>query len=136
MALPPELLERFDKPIEYGVIDCIQFAAAAWEHYTGKNPAVGIEYGSEDEACELIERAGGLDELVSSALGEGFVPSPATVKDIEDGDIALTSFPAMGGMLGVVQVPFLVVLADRGFMLVGFEKLIKVWKCRKPSSPQ
>lgn len=129
MSLPLELLERFDGPLEWGVNDCVQFAAAAVEFFGGWRPEVP-RYASEREAVRIIASGGGLDRLVSAVM-----PPPIHVKDAQLGDIVLTAFRDTGPMLGVADPRgFWVRREVGGFIPLDLEFAIKVWPWRQSHS--
>lgn len=126
MSLELELLQRHDRPIQWGINDCVQFAAAAVELYGGWRPELPY-YTSEREALRLIAAGGGLDELVSAVL-----PPAIHLKDAQIGDIVLTSFRDTGPMLGVADPRIFWILDARGgFVPLDLEFAIKVWPCRQ-----
>lgn len=126
MSLALELLERFDRPLEWGVNDCVQFAAAAVEFYGGWRPELPY-YASERAAKGIIASGGGLDALVSAVM-----PPAIHVKDAQIGDVVLTAFQDTGAMLGVADpLGFWVRREIGGFIPIDLELAIKVWPCRR-----
>lgn len=89
-------------PFAWGTADCVQTAARMVELFTGRNPAYGKAYDSERAALRLIAEAGGLEALVTEALGK---PRTVTMHGhlIQPGDIVLTCYRDYGHMLGVAQ---------------------------------
>lgn len=129
MSLALELFQRHDGPLVWGVNDCVQFAAAAVEHYGGWKPVLPV-YSTEREALRIIAEGGGLEALVTRALGE-----PIHAKDAQLGDVVLTVFRDTGPMLGVVndRLHFWIRSAagERGgFLPLELELAVKVWPCR------
>src|SRR5690348_1866580 len=108
MSLDPELLKRHEGPLVWGVRDCVQFAADVVERYSGRRPQLP-KYSSEREAREIIAAGGGLEALVTRAIGPPIHP-----KDAQLGDIVLTTFRDYGEMLGVVAPPGFWLLANAG----------------------
>ena len=86
------------KPFEYGVMDCMQFAAAVAHEITGVDYSAGFEYVGEGEANRIIRGSGSLRELVSEILGK----SPVPVNELDIGDPVLMHIKRdlMGVMLG------------------------------------
>lgn len=129
MSLALKLLERHDGPLVWGVRDCVQFAADAREHYGGQRPGLPA-YSSEREAREIIASGGGLEALVTCALG-----NPTHPKDAQIGDTVLTAFRDTGPMLGVADPPhFWVHISSGGvggFLPVSLDFAIAVWPCRR-----
>ena len=125
MSLAVEILQRHEGPTVWGVRDCVQFAADSVEHYSGKRPALP-KYGSEEEAREIIAAGGGLEALVTRALGE-----PIPHKDAQVGDIVLATFRETGPMLGVFDPPgFWVLVNAGGFRPLKLSFAVRVWSCR------
>jgi hypothetical protein len=99
----PERLAEFiasrrQEPFAYGTHDCCQFAAAAVEAMTGENPAAAWQYSNELGAARLIIETGGIDKLVSEAMGGPVHPSQAG-----RGDVVLAELdrgPTIGVCLG------------------------------------
>lgn len=99
----PERLTEFVEarrgvPFEYGSHDCCAFAAAAAESITGVNPAAPFPYRNELGAKRLILEHGGLDKLLTAALGEPCSPAMAGRGDIVLAE--LESGPTAGVCLG------------------------------------
>ena len=127
MSLDLELLQRHDGPLQWGINDCVQFAAAAVELYGGWRPELPY-YTSEREALQLIAQGGGLDALVSAVM-----PPAIHLKDALIGDVVLTSFKDTGPMLGVADPRgFWIRGMHGGFAPLDLELAIKVWPCRQP----
>lgn len=83
----PERLASFletrrQTPFAYGTHDCCAFAGAAAEAITGTNPAAPFPYDSEIGAQRLIVKHGGLDKLLTAALGAPVAPAMAGRGDI------------------------------------------------------
>lgn len=136
MSLDTGLLKRHEGPLAWGVRDCVQFAADAVEFYSGRRPTLPT-YSSEREARAIIAQAeaearargsneGGLEALVTIAMG-----APIHPKDAQLGDIVLTTFRDYGEMLGVVDPPGFWLLANGGgFVPVKLSFALRVWACR------
>jgi hypothetical protein len=73
---------RREEPFAYGTHDCCQFAAHAVEAITENNPAKDWHYANEIGAGRLIVEAGGIDALVTQALGEPVHPAEAGRGDV------------------------------------------------------
>lgn len=125
MSLVIELLKRHEAPLEWGVNDCVQFAADAVEVYGGRRPELP-KYSSEREARAIIADGGGLETLVTRALGE-----PINPKDAQVGDTVLAVFAESGAMLGVCDPPWFWVRAARGgYIPLHLKRANRVWSCR------
>ena len=79
-----------DVPFQWGVNDCVHFAAA------GRYP-VGFTYDSEVAAKRILADAGGLEAAVSQVLG----PARTDLRECMDGDVVLASFKDYGHVLGL-----------------------------------
>lgn len=101
----PERLARFieerrSAPFQFGssAHDCCSFAAGAVNAITGVDPSTAWPYRNEIGARRLIIEAGGLDSLVTRALGEPVHPAQAG-----RGDVVLAELeegPTVGVCLG------------------------------------
>jgi hypothetical protein len=89
---------RRNEPFQYGTHDCCQFAAGAVTAITGENPAIRWTYRNEVGAMRLIVSAGGLDKLVTQAMGEPVHPSRAGRGDVVLAELELG--PTVGVCLG------------------------------------
>jgi hypothetical protein len=78
------LHSRIATPFSYGNggHDCCQFAALAVEAMTSENPAANWHYSCELGAARLIHKAGGLETLITEAMGSPVHPSKAGRGDI------------------------------------------------------
>jgi hypothetical protein len=89
---------RKDEPFAYGSHDCCQFAAGAVEAVTGENPADPWNYRNEIGAYRLMAEAGGIDGLITQALG-----NPVNAAQAGRGDVVLAELengPTAGVCLG------------------------------------
>jgi hypothetical protein len=99
----PERLASFietrrETPFAYGTHDCCAFAGAVAEAITGTNPAAPFPYDSQVGALRLIAEHGGLDKLLTAALGEPVPPAMAGRGDIVLAD--LEGGPTAGVCIG------------------------------------
>jgi hypothetical protein len=60
---------RMNTPFAWGAHDCCRFAAGAVLAMTDDDPMIGYAYTDEHEALQLIVDGGGLEALVTAALG-------------------------------------------------------------------
>ena len=75
--------EAQGRRFEWGAWDCCQFAARDVEAVTGRDPReLFPPYTSEAEAESIIAECGGMQELITRALGESVQPSRAMRGDI------------------------------------------------------
>jgi hypothetical protein len=76
------------KTFAWGEWDCCQFAASIVATLTGRDPRdIFPAYTAESEALRIINDAGGMDALITQALGE---PKPRSFA--QRGDIVLCDF--------------------------------------------
>ena len=111
----PERLADFmddvrEEPFAFGTHDCCQFAAKAVEAMTGENPAAPWAYDGEWGAKALLDANGGVEGLVTLALGAPVHPSrmqrgDVALADLEHGPTAgictgnAIAFPAAVGVI-------------------------------------
>lgn len=115
----PELLAEYvatrrKAPFEWGTHDCCRFASGAVEAITGVDFMHDYHYSNEIGALRLIHDAGGLEVLVTRALGAP-LPSVAQAKrgdvllaDLENGPtvgVSLGSTAAYAGAIGLLYLP-------------------------------
>jgi hypothetical protein len=84
-------------PFSYGNggHDCCQFAAMAVEAMTGTNPAAKWHYSCELGAAMLIKKAGGLQALITEAMG-----APVHASQAGRGDVVLAELDR-GDTIGI-----------------------------------
>jgi len=103
----PELLaayiaSRRAAPFAWGTHDCCKFAAGAVVEITGENLMHDFHYANEIGALRLIAEAGGLEVLVTRALG---APLPS-VAQARRGDVVLADLdhgPTVGVCVGAAS---------------------------------
>lgn len=119
-------LNTWDKnDFQYGSTDCCQFASHVVKEITGEDHAAKFEYGSEEEAQQIIEQHNGLVGLISSLLGE---PSKAE----KDGDVCVLFIPSIGELLGVRYKGNVVCITEKGLKAVEYKYVIAEWAiCRQ-----
>lgn len=124
----PQRLDAFIEsrrgtPFAYGSHDCCLFSAGAVEAITGENVAARWHYTNEIGARRLMAKWGGVDGLVTAALGDPCHPSQAGRGDIVMAE--LTNGETIGVCLGAVcafaEEPQGVALRPRSLIL-------KAWK--------
>jgi hypothetical protein len=118
------IASRRDTPFSYGNSghDCCQFAAMAVEAITGTNPAANWHYSCELGAAMLIKKAGGLESLITEALGE-----PVHVSRAGRGDIVLAELDR-GDTIGVCLGRDCVFPADVGTVMRPRASIRVAWK--------
>lgn len=76
------IASRIAEPFAYGTHDCCAFSARCVEALTGTNPAAAWHYANELGAARLMREAGGLEALITQALGPPVHPSRAGRGDV------------------------------------------------------
>ena len=114
------------RPFSYGIVDCCQFTAHVANVITGRDYATKFDYSSEEEATRIIEKHGGLAQLIRSILGE-----PSDV--LEDGDPVLLELPAgVGEVLGIKLGTQVVGLSESRMIQVGSRYWREGWHLCPP----
>jgi hypothetical protein len=113
---------RNGEPFSYGVHDCCQFAARAVEAITGEYPAHRWQYRNEIGAYRLIHEAGGIDQLITQALGE-----PVHASLAGRGDVVLAELEA-GLTAGVCVGRHCAFPAQVGVTFRPRSAILKAWK--------
>lgn len=126
MKLPLELLELHDGRFQWGVSDCVQWAAASVKFFSGRDPLAHYRYSSEAGARAMIAGAGSLEKLVTIELGE----PRSRIADTEVGDVVLATFADSGEILGVAEPPVFWLRAARGYVPIELSLALRVWPCR------
>ena len=107
----------------WGLNDCCTFAADAVEALTGVNPMCGFEaYQTEAAAARVVHRAGGLDALATSRLGQPVSPAFAAV-----GDVVLVENEGRQ-MLTVCNGTSVIAPGEFGMVALGMESALAAWK--------
>ena len=128
MSLPVELLRKHDVPFQWGVSDCVQWAGAAVEFFSGRDPVSHYRYSTEEEARAIIAASGSLEALVTREIGE----PRARCSEAALGDVVLSVFRETGPILGVADPPVFWLRAPAGYIPVEMTLALRVWPCRKP----
>jgi hypothetical protein len=70
-ALEEHIQNQMHRPFEWGVHDCLLFAASCVEAVSGDDPAIEYRgtYSTALAAYRIIDDAGGFDALIDSCLG-------------------------------------------------------------------
>ena len=116
-------LDELDGEFEYGRRDCCQFVALVVEKLYGRQ-VMPIEYSSEAEAMEYVDRMGGLEEAVTAELGEPCTPHGA----LKDGRPCLVILPFIGKVMGIVLGNEAVLLGQYRTVRAPMSLIHKVWK--------
>lgn len=98
MRLSAYLQENRSTPFQWGVKDCVMFAAKGLEAVSGVNMYAEYEgYATKEQAEEIITANGGISELVSKHLG----PGHRNFKQAKRGDLVLMKMPEL--TIGIVD---------------------------------
>ena len=108
------------QPFKYGMVDCCQFINHMIRHITGKDFAASFDYGSEEEAYQLIAGQGSLSSFLVSVLGP-------TSESLEDGDPVVCELPIVGEFAGIKLQNQVVCLTEKGMIRVPDSKIICGW---------
>ena len=124
MKKPAKVLAALNKwqrrKFNYGDADCCQFAAFIVKELTGQDYAADFQYNTEQEADQIISKAGDLQDFIASVLGE---PSG----QLKDGDPCLIKLPIVGQLLGVKLGASVVALTEKGMVRVDVRYLVCGW---------
>lgn len=102
----------------YGRADCCRFAAFVAARLIGRDLMAGFAYTSEAEACEVLQRSGGLTGALKPILGD-----PAPKAYLEPGDpilIAAGGVELLGVYLGTRHVAALDIHGGMREISLGF----------------
>jgi hypothetical protein len=96
LKLAAEVDSANGRPFEFGVHDCMQFAARCFKAVTGDDKLLLFpSYSTEAEAMQIAERFGGLEGLLRHELGEPRHPAFAMRGDIVLCDMGQGPQPAV-----------------------------------------
>lgn len=120
-----ELLEqRANTTFAWGSHDCCALASSCVEALTGADvwPQDIPEYTTKEEAQQILSDRGGIEELVSSVMGDPVTPQFARRGDVVQYNIA--GMPTLGVCVGAVAAfPALV-----GLVHVPMSKCLRAWR--------
>jgi hypothetical protein len=128
-------------PFVWGEHDCCLFAASVVQALTGVDPAAGWRgtYSTEEQAQALIEEAGGLLALATSALGaprnnpqlvqRGDVVCAAIYPEVAPDELALADgvLPEPKWLLGVATGAGWCAPSKRGLVHRRLDDVVAVW---------
>jgi hypothetical protein len=117
----PDWRERFhaeldaarDRPLAYGVHDCLQFPAKCVLAMTGVDPAAPFgEYSTELGAAKLMAQYGGIAGILTHAFGPAVAPNWARA-----GDIIVATIDGLetGGMCNGTNCAFVMIPGGLSF---------------------
>lgn len=82
MDVSEAILSWHAAPVDYGTIDCCQFANHIIKAMTGRD-LIPWTYGDKDQADLILTKHGGLDGAIRHALNRQM---PVAFSDLKDGD--------------------------------------------------
>jgi|TARA_Y100000310_G_scaffold344099_1_gene455122 hypothetical protein len=121
-AVRQALYENANSVFQFGLCDCVKFAASGMKHITGTDPTEALQYQSEDEAAEILKRYGGMAGLVTAFLG-----APCDRALLEDGDPVMIQWPGLGDVMGMMVNNRVLVKTAKGTVPVNTNRIIKGW---------
>ena len=122
---------RASMPFLWGSNDCCTFAAAAVEALSGANPMASMEpYGTEAgpkrkalrRLLRRIDKAGGLQHLVSEYLGAPISPRMAGVGDV------VVVMNAGAELVGVCNGTSVAAPGPHGMVMLGMDAAVAAWR--------
>lgn len=124
-----ELLEqRSTMPFEWGINDCVTFAAAAVVAQTGRDPLGRLQWSDEAGARKALVKVGGLEAALDARFPR---TSPAAAMR---GDLAAAPDP-LGIRVMVVEGATLVGPGERGLERVPRAEMVAAWSVDTPAAP-
>jgi hypothetical protein len=122
-ALPNYLNAHLETLFEWGVHDCVLFAANWASQQTGADMLVGVApWSSDKQARRMLKNVGGLETVVDQRL------STVATNLAGDGCIGLYRHPA-GETLGIFTGVHLAVPAEKGLLFVDRVEAVCAWHC-------
>ncbi|CAB4194509.1 hypothetical protein UFOVP1254_95 [uncultured Caudovirales phage] len=115
--------QRETVPFAWGTNDCVLFAADCVLAMTGVDHAAQFRgYTSATHAARLIKKLGGLEAIVTRALGQ-----PIDLNKVTAGDVVLVNIES-GNALGIYSGNACLGPGKDGIMAVGRTQIIAAWK--------
>ncbi len=110
-------------PFAWGSNDCVLFAADCVCATTGIDHAVKFRgYSTAIHAARLVKKLGGLEQIVTSALGE-----PIPLHKITAGDVVLISIDSIPA-LGIYSGNACLGPGKDGIIAIGRAQIVMAWK--------
>jgi len=110
------------REFQYGDSDCCRFVAHVAGEIIGKDLMAGFAYDDEVSAYSLVADHGGLEGLVTAALGV----EPSNYYG--NGDPVLVNLPIIGDAMGVALSGHAVCLTQVGMVRIKQRYIIKGWQ--------
>lgn len=119
------LKERRGMSFEWGVNDCLHFAAAGVEALTGDNFAKDYpSYDTEKAAHELLENEGGVAKIITKHLGR----STRRLLTAQRGDVVIVRVPQPVAGLVDDSGRYAVCATSEGLRRYPLERAWRLWK--------
>jgi hypothetical protein len=118
------LAERAKMPFEWGVNDCMAFAAKGVEALTGHDFfSLYSDYTDEASAIEMLRRNGGVSGIITACLGIG----TDKVMTARRGDVALVRVDGHTGGLVDDSGQRVALVTKDGLIRVPLSAAVRVW---------
>lgn len=125
MRLSNYLSERRKMPFEWGVNDCVMFAAHAVEALTGVNYYSDYirTYSTKEEAAKILKELGGMSGLISKHIAD----SHTNIFKAKRGDLVMAKLPLH--TMGVVDDggQFAVFVTEEGLIRKPLKFVTRIW---------
>ena len=121
------------RPFQWGVHDCVTFAAAAVRLATGQDPLAGlaVAWGDRQRAAALLRAQGGLRRAVQRALQPLAEPVPPGFAGVGDVVLAADPFaPRRRLLLAVCNGAHLLAPGRAGLAALPLAAGVQAWRLR------
>lgn len=113
-----------DVPFEWGVNDCILFAAKGYESMTGIDYySQYLPYSNEAEAKAILESNGGFEGIIGANIG----PGHRNILKAKRGDPVLLKIPNFTCGLVDDSGQFIAVPSEKGIVKYPLSKAWRIW---------
>lgn len=119
-----EFLDRHRmKPFAWGENDCAYFAGKAVEALTGEDHYTKYKYKTEAGAYKIIKKNGGIEGIISKALGEGH----GNIYSAKRGDVVIMKLPEKTAGIVDDSGQFVASLSKDGIVRLPLNRVWRVW---------
>lgn len=113
-----------DTPFEWGVNDCILFAAKGYEYITGiDHYSEYLGYSTEDQAKEILKKNDGFEGIIGKHIGKGH----KNILLAKRGDVVLLKIPALTCGLVDDSGMFIAAPSAEGIKRLPLTKAVRIW---------
>jgi hypothetical protein len=118
-----------DRGFQYGAFDCCLFAASIIEAITGTNLMKGMEYGSEDDALQVIQSLGSDLLFAVTAIAQQHELESIAPAFAQRGDLVIVNVndKQVVGIIGT-DARYAVCTTLRGVVQIERERIIAAWR--------